>query len=82
MFVSVGDQVKTGEVLIMMEATSDKKSKSDSTKDVKTPEKNVTVNKEIEEQKKEKTENKKGDKVFASPGVRRLSRELDSKQGV
>ena len=64
-FVTVGDQVKTGEVLIVMEATSENKVKQK--KEVK----------EKKEPKKQKINNKAKDKTFASPGVRKLSRELE-----
>ena len=72
-FISIGDQVKTGEVLIMMEATSEKKPKKEDTK----PEKDVTKEKKIREPKKVKTKKKASGNIFASPGVRRLSRELE-----
>ena len=70
-FVAVGDEVKTGEVLIVMEATSEKKLKQK--KEVK----EVKEVKEKIEPKKQKTKNKAKDKTFASPGVRKLSRELE-----
>ena len=76
-FVSVGDQVKTGEVLIMMEATSEKKSETKPQKEVIKPAKNIKKDKEVKELKKEETKKKTGEKAFASPGVRRLSRELE-----
>jgi len=76
-FVSVGDQVKTGEVLIMMEATSEKKSETKPQKEVIKPAKNIKKDKEVRELKKEETKKKTGEKAFASPGVRRLSRELE-----
>ena len=76
-FVSVGDQVKTGEVLIMMEATPNERLEPKPPKEVKKPEKNIIKEKEVREPKKEKTNKKAGDKAFASPGVRRLSRELE-----
>ena len=70
-FVAVGDQVKTGEVLIVMEATSENKVKQK--KEVK----EVKEVKEKIEPKKQKINNKAKDKTFASPGVRKLSRELE-----
>jgi len=79
-FVSVGDQVKTGEVLIMMEATSEKKAEHKPKKENTKSEKNLKEDKEPKEPKEpkeEKTKNKNNDKTFASPGVRRLSRELE-----
>ena len=75
-FVSVGDQVKTGEVLIMMESSSEKKNEIKTTKEKKDPEKKEKESKETTKPKEEKRRNKTGDKTFASPGVRRLSREL------
>ena len=75
-FVSVGDQVKTGEVLIMMESSSEKKNEIKTTKEKKDPEKTEKESKETTKPKEEKRRNKTGDKTFASPGVRRLSREL------
>ena len=76
-FVSVGDQVKTGEVLIMMEAASEKKPETKPQKEVIKPVKNTKKDKEVKELKKEETKKKTGEKAFASPGVRRLSRELE-----
>ncbi len=76
-FVSVGDQVKTGEVLIMMESSSEKKSEVKTKKEKTDPKKSVVEKKDKIEPKKETIENKTTDKTFASPGVRRLSRELE-----
>ena len=67
-FVAVGDQVKTGEALMVMEATSENKVKQ---------KKEVKEVKEKIEPKKQKINNKAKDKTFASPGVRKLSRELE-----
>ena len=74
-FVSQGDQVKTGEILIVMEVVSGTTQPLKSKKEKGTP-------KKIPEQKvsaKIKKESKKvsSKKPFASPSVRRLSRELD-----
>ncbi len=76
-FISVGDQVKPGEVLIMMESSSEKKSKVKPKEEKKEPEKKATKSKERTRPKEKKTKNKTSDKTFASPGVRRLSRELE-----
>ena len=76
-FVSVGDQVKTGEVLIMMEAASEKKTEPKPQKEVIKQVENTKKDKEVKELNKEKTKKKTSGKAFASPGVRRLSRELE-----
>jgi len=76
-FVSVGDQVKTGEVLIMMEATPKKRMEQKTEKEDTKLEKDVKENEETKEPKKEKIKKKTNDKTFASPGVRKLSRELE-----
>jgi len=76
-FISVGDQVKTGEVLIMMEATPKNKVEQKTKKEDKKPEENVKENEKTKEPKNEKIKNKTNDKTFASPGVRKLSRELE-----
>jgi len=74
-FVSVGDEVKTGEILIMMEVTPSLKTTKEKTGKKVAPkneknQKTVNKSKEIKE-----TETK--DKTFASPGVRKLARELE-----
>ena len=76
-FVSQGDQVKTGEILIVMEVVSGTTQplKSKKEKEKGTP-------KKIPEQKvstkiKKKSKKVSSEKPFASPSVRRLSRELD-----
>ena len=74
-FVVMGDEVKTGESLLSIEITSDDKDKSDTQKAEETPKEAVekSVNPvEIKQETRPST-----DKTFASPGVRKLSRELE-----
>lgn len=74
-FVVMGDEVKTGESLLSIEITSDDKDKPDTQKAEETPKEAVekSVNPvEIKQEKRPST-----DKTFASPGVRKLSRELE-----
>ena len=76
-FVNAGDEVKTGAPLISIEVSSD------STEESKPEPKEEEPKKEDKETKIEtkapeiKSENISSDKTFASPGVRRLARELD-----
>ena len=76
-FVNAGDEVKTGAPLISIEVSSD------STEESKPEPKEEEPKKEDKETKVEtkapeiKSENISSDKTFASPGVRRLARELD-----
>ena len=76
-FVNAGDEVKTGAPLISIEVSSG------STEDSKPEPKEEEPKKEDKETKIEtkapeiKSENISSDKTFASPGVRRLARELD-----
>ena len=76
-FVNAGDEVKTGAPLISIEVSSG------STKESKPEPKGEEPKKEDKETKIEtkapeiKSENISSDKTFASPGVRRLARELD-----
>ena len=76
-FVSQGDQVKTGEVLVVMEvvsgATQPLKNKKEEEKSApkKPPEKKAST------KIKEAVKVVSSEKPFASPSVRRLSRELD-----
>ena len=76
-FVSQGDQVKTGEILVVMEvvsgATQPLKNKKEEEKSApkKPPEKKAST------KIKEAVKVISSEKPFASPGVRRLSRELD-----
>lgn len=74
-FVVMGDEVKTGEALISIEVTSDDKDKPDTQKEEEPPKEVVekSVNPvEVKQETRPST-----DKTFASPGVRRLSRELE-----
>ena len=76
-FVNAGDEVKTGAPLISIEVSSG------STEESKPEPKEEEPKKEDKETKVEtkapeiKSENISSDKTFASPGVRRLARELD-----
>ncbi len=76
-FVNAGDEVKTGAPLISIEVSSG------STEEDKPEPKEEEPKKEDKETKIEtkapeiKSENISSDKTFASPGVRRLARELD-----
>ena len=76
-FVSQGDQVKTGEILVVMEvvsgATQPLKNKKEEEKSTpkKPPEKKAST------KIKEAVKVVSSEKPFASPSVRRLSRELD-----
>ncbi len=76
-FVNAGDEVKTGAPLISIEVSSG------STEESKPEPKEEEPKKEDKETKTEtkapeiKSENISSDKTFASPGVRRLARELD-----
>ena len=76
-FVNAGDEVKTGAPLISIEVSSG------STEESKPEPKEEEPKKENKETKIEtkapeiKSENISSDKTFASPGVRRLARELD-----
>ena len=76
-FVNAGDEIKTGAPLISIEVSSG------STEESKPEPKEEEPKKEDKETKIEtkapeiKSENISSDKTFASPGVRRLARELD-----
>ena len=76
-FISNGDQVKTGEILIVMEVESGSKQEKEEKKETKEtpPKKNKTEITKTETKEETKQSAKK--KPFASPGVRKLSRELD-----
>ena len=80
-FVSSGDVVKTGEILIMLEVAKSPSSKAEK-KDIK-PEKPPTQTEKPKEELslatdlERNTRKKTPDKTFASPGVRRLARELE-----
>lgn len=74
-FVVMGDEVKTGESLFSIEIMSDDKDKPDTQKTEETPEE--TVEKSIKPVEVKQETKPSTDKTFASPGVRRLSRELE-----
>ena len=74
-FVVMGDEVKTGEALISIEVTSDDKDKPDTQKEEEPPKEVVEKSENPVEVKQETRPST--DKAFASPGVRRLSRELE-----
>ena len=80
-FVSSGDVVKTGEILIMLEVAKSSESKVEK-KDIKEEETTSQIS-DTEEKpssvvaSEEKPEKRTSDKTFASPGVRRLARELE-----
>lgn len=74
-FVVMGDEVKTGESLLSIEITSNDKDKPDTQKTEETPEE--TVEKSIKPVEVKQETKPSTDKTFASPGVRRLSRELE-----
>ena len=74
-FVVMGDEVKTGEALISIEVTSDDKDKPDTQK-AEEPPKEV-VEKSVNPVELKQETRPSTDKAFASPGVRRLSRELE-----
>jgi len=74
-FVIMGDEVKTGEALISIEVTSDDKDKTDTQK-VEEPPAEV-VEKIVKPVEIKQETSSSTDKTFASPGVRRLSRELE-----
>ena len=74
-FVVMGDEVKTGESLLSIEITSDDKDKPDTQKAEETPKEvveKIVKPVEIKQETRPST-----DKTFASPGVRKLSRELE-----
>ena len=80
-FVSSGDVVKTGEILIMLEVAKSSESKVEK-KDIKEEETTSQIS-DTEEKpssvvaSEEKPEKRTSDKTFASPGVRKLARELE-----
>ena len=81
-FVGAGDEVKTGSPLISLEVSSDSeakpKPKPELNKKEETPiEKKEAPSTIVEEKDKSVVEEMSSDKTFASPGVRRLSRELE-----
>ena len=74
-FVATGDQVKTGEILIMMEVTPGPKVTKEKPEEKIAPKKQK--DQKISPTSKEKIESETKGKTFASPGVRRLARELE-----
>jgi len=76
-FVSAGDEVKTGEILIMMEVVPVSKAEKEKTKEKIKPKKQKNQKAAPSTKEKIKPELKTNGKTFASPGVRRLARELE-----
>ena len=74
-FVAMGDEVKTGESLLSIEITSDNKDKPDIQKTEEGPKE--VVEKSVKPVEAKQETRPSTDKTFASPGVRRLSRELE-----
>ena len=74
-FVAMGDEVKTGESLLSIETTSDNKDKPDIQKTEEGPKE--VVEKSVKPVEAKQETKPSTDKTFASPGVRRLSRELE-----
>ena len=74
-FVVMGDEVKTGESLLSIEIASDDKDKLDTQKTEETPEE--TPEESVKPVAVKQETKPSTDKTFASPGVRRLSRELE-----
>ena len=76
-FVSAGDEVKTGEILIMMEVVPASKVAKEKTEEKVEPKKQKDKKVASTRKQKTKPELKTDGKTFASPGVRRLARELE-----
>ena len=76
-FVSAGDEVKTGEILIMMEVVPTSKVAKEKTEEKVEPKKQKDKKVASTRKQKTKPELKTDGKTFASPGVRRLARELE-----
>ena len=76
-FVSAGDEVKTGEILIMMEVVPASKVAKEKTEEKVEPKKQKDKKVAATRKQKTKPELKTDGKTFASPGVRRLARELE-----
>jgi pyruvate dehydrogenase E2 component (dihydrolipoamide acetyltransferase) len=74
-FIVMGDEVKTGEELLSIEVFSEDKVETNSQKKEEPPKETVEKNTKEVEVKKETISS--SNKTFASPGVRRLSRELE-----
>ena len=76
-FVSAGDEVNTGEILIMMEVVPTSKVAKEKTEEKVEPKKQKDKKVATTRKQKTKPELKTDGKTFASPGVRRLARELE-----
>ena len=76
-FISAGDEVKTGEILIMMEVVTTSKVAKEKTEEKVEPKKQKDKKVASTRKQKTKPELKTNGKTFASPGVRRLARELE-----
>ena len=78
-FISAGDQVKTGEILIMMEVVPVSKAEKKKTEGKVEPkkQKDQKTTPTPTPKEKPKPELKTKENTFASPGVRRLARELE-----
>jgi len=76
-FVNAGDEVKTGAPLISIEVSSGSTEGSKPEPKKKEPKKEDKETKIETKAPEIKSENISSDKTFASPGVRRLARELD-----
>ena len=76
-FVSAGDEVKTGEILIMMEVAPTPNAAKEKTEKKVEPKKQKDKKVASTRKQKTKPELKTDGKTFASPGVRRLARELE-----
>ena len=78
-FISAGDQVKTGEILIMMEVVPVSKVEKKKTEEKVEPkkQKDQKTTPAPTPKEKPKPELKIKENTFASPGVRRLARELE-----
>jgi pyruvate dehydrogenase E2 component (dihydrolipoamide acetyltransferase) len=75
-FISPGDQVKTGEILIVMEVVSGATQRLKNKKEEKGAPKKPPDQK-VSTKTKEEVKVVSSEKLFASPSVRRLARELD-----
>ena len=76
-FVNAGDEVKTGAPLISIEVSSGSTEESKPEPKEEEPKKEDIETKIETKAPEVKSENISSDKTFASPGVRRLARELD-----
>ena len=76
-FVNAGDEVKTGAPLISIEVSSGSTEESKPEPKEEEPKKEDIETKIEAKAPEVKSENISSDKTFASPGVRRLARELD-----